>query len=372
MNTFGTTYTLTSFGESHGPAIGGVIDGMSAGVHIDLDKLQAALDRRRPGQSALTTARNEPDKVQILSGIIDANVCAGTSGTPDYVTLGTPIGFVIPNTSHHSNDYDTLRNTYRPGHADYTYQAKYGIRDHRGGGRASARETATRIVAGALAMQAMTSYGIEVRAYTRAIGGISADINPMATTPSLIDANAVRCPDTAAAAAMETAILEAKDRGDTLGGIIECVITGMPAGIGDPVAGKLQALLAEAMMSIPAAKGFEYGMGFDGATRQGSQVIDSWMPAPDDLRGITTATNNSGGIQGGISNGEPIVMRVAFKPVATLLRPVQTVDSEHRAVTLEVHGRHDPCVVPRAVPVVEAMAAITVFGALLRNRIARI
>lgn len=372
MNTFGTTYTLTSFGESHGPAIGGVIDGMPAGVHIDLDRLQAALNRRRPGQSALTTARNEPDKVQILSGIIDANVCAGTSGTPDYVTLGTPIGFVIPNTSQHSHDYESLRNTYRPGHADFTYQAKYGIRDHRGGGRASARETAARIVAGALAMQAMAAYGIDVRAYTRAIGGISANIDPMAATPSSIEANAVRCPDATAAAAMEAAILDAKNYGDTLGGTIECVITGMPAGIGDPVAGKLQALLAEAMMSIPAAKGFEYGMGFEGAAHQGSQVIDNWMPAPDDPRGIAAAANNSGGIQGGISNGEPIVMRVAFKPVATLLRPVQTVDSEHRAVTLEVHGRHDPCVVPRAVPIVEAMAAITAFGALLRNRASRI
>ena len=368
MNTFGTTYTLTSFGESHGPAIGGVIDGMPAGVHIDLDQLQAALDRRRPGQSALTTARNEPDKVQILSGIIDANVCAGTSGTPDYVTLGTPIGFVIPNTSHHSNDYDTLRNTYRPGHADYTYQAKYGIRDHRGGGRASARETATRIVAGALAMQAMTSYGIEVRAYTRAIGGISADINPMATTPSLIDANAVRCPDTAAAAAMETAILEAKDRGDTLGGIIECVITGMPAGIGNPVAGKLQALLAEAMMSIPAAKGFEYGIGFDGVTRQGSQVIDSWMPAPDDLRGITTATNNSGGIQGGISNGQDIYFRVAFKPVATILMEQETVTLDGTPTIIKARGRHDACVLPRAVPVVEAMAAMTILDYYLLNK----
>lgn len=372
MNTFGTTYTLTSFGESHGPAIGGVIDGMPAGVHIDLDNLQAALDRRRPGQSALTTARNEPDKVQILSGIIDANVCAGTTSTPDYVTLGTPIGFIIPNTSQHSHDYETLRNTYRPGHADYTYQAKYGIRDHRGGGRASARETAARIVAGNLAMQAMSSYGISVRAYTHAIGSINADIDPINVTSSLIEANAVRCPDAVAAAAMEAAILEAKSQGDTLGGIIECVVTGMPAGIGDPLAGKLQALLAEAMMSIPAAKGFEYGMGFDGAARQGSQVIDSWMPAPDDTRGIATAANNSGGIQGGISNGEPIIMRVAFKPVATLLRPVQTVDAGHHPVTLEVHGRHDPCVVPRAVPVVEAMAAITIFGALLRNRIAHI
>ena len=299
-------------------------------------------------------------------------MCAGTSGTPDYVTLGTPIGFVIPNTSQHSHDYESLRNTYRPGHADFTYQAKYGIRDHRGGGRASARETAARIVAGALAMQAMAAYGIDVRAYTRAIGGISANIDPMAATPSSIEANAVRCPDATAAAAMEAAILDAKDYGDTLGGTIECVITGMPAGIGDPVAGKLQALLAEAMMSIPAAKGFEYGMGFEGAAHQGSQVIDNWMPAPDDPRGIAAAANNSGGIQGGISNGEPIVMRVAFKPVATLLRPVQTVDSEHRAVTLEVHGRHDPCVVPRAVPIVEAMAAITAFGALLRNRASRI
>ena len=360
MNSIGNLFRLTTFGESHGPAIGGVIDGMPAGVKVDTELLQYEMRRRRPGQSNLTTARCEADAVEVLSGVFEG------------ITTGTPIGFLIRNTNPHSNDYDNLKHIFRPSHADYTYNVKYGIRDHRGGGRASARETASRVVAGAFAKMALKHYGIRINAWTAQVGDIALESEVTEEMLAEIENNAVRCPDTAAAAAMETAILEAKDRGDTLGGIIECVITGMPAGIGDPMAGKLQALLAEAMMSIPAAKGFEYGMGFDGATRQGSQVIDSWMPAPDDLRGITTATNNSGGIQGGISNGEPIVMRVAFKPVATLLRPVQTVDSEHRAVTLEVHGRHDPCVVPRAVPVVEAMAAITVFGALLRNRIARI
>lgn len=369
MNTFGSIYTLTTFGESHGPALGGIIDGMPAGVHIDIDEIQHALDRRRPGQSALTTSRNEPDKVQILSGILDTN--AGT-GAPDYVTLGTPIGFVIPNTSQHSHDYDNLRDVYRPGHADYTYEAKYGIRDRRGGGRASARETAARIVAGNIAAQALRLYGISIYAYTRSIADIDADIDAASVTTSLIDSNDVRCPDTIAAKAMEAAILEARQAGDSLGGIIECVVTGMPAGIGDPVAGKLQALLAAAMMSIPAAKGFEYGMGFAGTKKRGSQIVDNWQPDPKDPRGISATANNSGGIQGGISNGEPIVMRIAFKPTATLLQPVETVDRAHNRVTLEVHGRHDPCVIPRAVPVVEAMTSLTIFDALLRNRTARL
>ncbi len=372
MNVFGTIYTLTSFGESHGAAIGGVIDGMPAGVHIDLGEVQRALDRRRPGQSPVTTARAEADRVQFLSGIIDADIPDGTHGEADCVTLGTPIGFVIPNTSQHSGDYDNLRNTFRPGHADYTYQAKYGIRDHRGGGRASARETAARVVAGALAQQALLGMGIKVCAYTRAIGGINATIDTASVTRRLVDASIVRCPDEGASRDMEAAISEARSHGDTLGGVVECVVTGIPPGIGDPVGGKLNALLAGAMMGIPAAKGFEYGMGFAGASLRGSEVVDAWRPDPDDPRGMSTAANHSGGIQGGISNGEPIVMRVAFKPVATLMQPVDTLDAGLQPVSLEVRGRHDPCVVPRAVPVVEAMAAMTVFDAVLRNRAARI
>lgn len=346
MNTTGRIFRLTTFGESHGPAIGGVIDGMPAGVEIDLDAVQHRLDERRPGTSALVTPRNEADRVRVLSGIFEGR------------TTGTPIGFVIENTAQHSADYNNLRHTLRPGHADYTYMAKYGVRDHNGGGRASARETACRVVGGALAEQVLALYGITVTAWAAQIGTATADAPGPLTD------------------AMTAQIQAARAAGDTLGGIVAARVDGCPPGLGEPVFGKLQAMLAAAMMSINAAHGFEYGMGFAGAARRGSEVTDNWVADPADPRGLHAAANNSGGIQGGISNGEPITMRVAFKPVATLLRDVETVsrqtDGTYADAILHARGRHDPCVVPRAVPVVRAMAAMTILDALLLARCSRI
>ena len=358
MNTIGKIFTFTGFGESHGPAIGGVIDGMPAGVAIDLDRVQHELDRRRPGQSAVTTARRESDTVHILSGLFEG------------VTTGAPIGFVIYNENQHSADYDHLRDTFRPSHADFTYTTKYGLRDHRGGGRSSARETATRVVAGAFARQALEQSGISITAWTSQVGSIALTQSVEELDLSLIDSNPVRCPDTSTAAAMERAILEVKAQGDTLGGIVSCVVKGCPAGLGDPVFGRLGARLADAMMSINASKGFEYGMGFAGADKRGSELLDLFTVDHDGR--IATQTNHSGGIQGGISNGADITFRVAFKPVATLLQEVPSVDSQGRPVVIKGRGRHDPCVVPRAVPVVEAMTAIVILDALLLNRAARL
>jgi chorismate synthase len=351
MNTFGHNLTLTTFGESHGPAIGGVIDGFPSQFPIDLDRVQAELDRRRPGQSAITTGRNEADHVRILSGIFEG------------VTTGTPIGFMIENADHHSSDYEEMRHAFRPSHADFTYNARYGVRDHRGGGRSSARETACRVVGGAFARQWLESQGINIVAYTAQVGHIAMDRNA-AVTPAAIEANAVRCPDADAAARMIKLIEEVKADGDTIGGYVECVITGMPAGVGSPHADKLHAALAAAMMSIPAAKGFEIGMGFEGCLHRGSEMIDEFYvdAATGDVR---TRTNNSGGIQGGISNGMPITLRVAFKPVATLLRPVATITDSGDTTVLKARGRHDPCVLPRAVPVVEAMAALCIADAMI-------
>lgn len=353
MNTFGQIFRLTSFGESHGQAIGGVIDGVPAGLHIDTEKIQLQLDRRRPGQSIIVTSRNEADKVNFLSGIFEGR------------TTGTPIGFVIENSNQHSKDYENLRHAYRPSHADFTYQMKYGIRDHRGGGRSSARETASRVVAGAIAMQALSEYGISVTAYTSQIGEICVDKNYSELDLSLIDHNIVRCPDLSVADRMEQSIIDIKSQGDTVGGTITCVITGVPAGLGEPVFDKLHARLAYAMMGINAAKGFDYGIGFNGANMKGSQTIDCFV---SDNGHISTASNNSGGIQGGISNGQDIYFRVAFKPVATLLRELQTVDDIGNPVALKMKGRHDPCVVPRAIPIVESMAAMVILDALLINR----
>ena len=358
MNTFGQIYRLTSFGESHGPAIGGVIDGMPAGVTIDLDAVQHELDRRRPGQSDIVTARRESDRVEILSGVFEGH------------TLGTPIGFIIRNSDSRSDDYENMRHVYRPSHADYTYDIKYGLRDHRGGGRSSARETVARVVGGAFARQALAGLGVSIHAYTSAVGTVTLDVPLDHLDLSLTESNAVRCPDPATAAEMERLIKAVKAEGDTVGGIVTCVIDGVPAGLGGPVFGKLHARLAEAMMSINAAKGFDYGMGFDGAAMRGSEVNDIFEPT-DDGR-ITTRTNHSGGIQGGISNGARITMRVAFKPVATLLREIETVDDEGRKTVLKMRGRHDPCVVPRAVPIVEAMAAMTIVDAVLLSRTVRL
>ncbi len=331
MNTIGTLFRFTDFGESHGPAIGGVIDGMPAGFKIDFGMIDAEMARRHPGSNPLATARHEADKVQFLSGIYEG------------ISLGTPIAFIIENTDARSSDYDALKHTFRPNHADYTYYAKYGIRDHRGGGRASARETAARVAAGAIAKQYLAAQGISIVARAANIGGIV--INN--------DADTVRA---------EEAIREARAGGDTLGGVVECAITGAPAGLGEPIFGKLQAMLAAAMMSINAAKGFEYGDGFAAASSTGCGQADEFYM---DCGSVRTRTNHSGGIQGGISNGENICFRVAFKPVATLPRPLNTVNNKFEECTIEVGGRHDTCVVPRAIPVVEAMAAIVLLDALL-------
>ncbi len=319
-NRIGNLFSLTSFGESHGPAIGGVVDGMPAGVKIDMDQLRHEMARRRPGQGGITSSRNETDEVEILSGIMDG------------VTLGTPIGFVIRNRDQRPEDYEHLKDVYRPSHAEFTYQGKYGVCVYRGGGRASARETAARVVAGALAKQALLQLGITITAQPTA---------EVADIP----------------------------QGDTAGGVVSCTIKGVMPGIGEPVFGKLSAQLAEAMMSIPAAKGFEIGLGFDFVNHYGSEVLDKWVMKDGK---ISTATNYSGGIQGGISNGNDICFNVVFKPVATLMQPVESIDSQGNSVTIEPHGRHDSCVMPRAVPVVGAMAAIVVLDNVLINRASRL
>ena len=355
-NTFGNILRLTTFGESHGIAIGGVLDGMPAGVAIDMDEVQRVVDRRRPGQSAMTTSRSEDDRVEILSGVFDG------------VTLGTPIGFVIRNKDHHSADYSEIKECYRPSHADYTYDAKYGIRDYRGGGRSSARETAARVVGGAIAMQALKQLGITVTAYTSQIGTVLLDASKKVDL-SIIDSNIVRCPDAETAALMETEVLAARAAGDSLGGCVSCVVNGVPAGLGEPVFGKLHAQLGAAMLGINAAKGFEYGDGFAFAGARGSEVMDRFTSCDGT---VTTLDNHSGGIQGGISNGAPITFRVAFKPVATLMRDIETIDRNGNPVTLHPHGRHDPCVVPRAVPIVEAMAALVMLDNVLMARTSRL
>lgn len=351
MNTFGTLFRLTSFGESHGAAIGGVIDGMPAGIGIDTDFIQNELNRRRPGQSAIVSARNETDRIEILSGVFEGK------------STGTPIGFIVRNETQRSDDYDNLRHAFRPSHADYTYTQKYGLRDHRGGGRASARETIARCVAGAFAKLALKQIGIDIKAYTSQVGGLALPHDHSAYDLDTIETNAVRCPDREMAKKMETLIAEVKAEGDTIGGVITGVIRHVPAGIGEPVFGKLHADLGAAMLSIPAAKGFEYGMGFAGVQYRGSQMNDRFECRDGH---ISTRTNHSGGIQGGISNGEEIYFRVAFKPVATLLQETETVDDRGNAITLQARGRHDACVLPRAVPVVEAMAAIVVLDHYLR------
>ena len=357
-NSIGKIFRLTTFGESHGDALGGVIDGMPAGVKIDLDAVQRELDRRRPGQSSIVTGRNESDRVRILSGLFEN------------ITTGTPIGFIIENENQRSGDYGNMRETFRPSHADYTYTEKYGIRDYRGGGRSSARETAARVVAGALARQVLAVEGIKIYAYTSQVGDIELDRDYRKYDPSGIERNAVRCPDADVARRMIELIEQVKSEGDTIGGVVTGVVTGVPAGLGEPVFDKLHAALGSAMLGINAAKGFEYGLGFDFARCRGSEAIDYFKT--DGSGRITTATNNSGGIQGGISNGEDIYFRVAFKPVATLLRDVETVNAAGEPVVLKAKGRHDPCVLPRAVPIVEAMTAIVLLDFLLQNRCSRI
>lgn len=356
-NTFGNLLRLTTFGESHGEAVGGVVDGFPAGIDIDIDFIQRQLDRRRPGQSRITTQRNEADRVELLSGIFEGK------------STGTPIGFIVRNTNQHSQDYEDMRNLFRPSHADYTYYSKYGLRDHRGGGRTSARITISRCVGGALAMLALRQMGISITAYTSQVGNIALADSYQAYDLGRIDDNAVRCPDAEKAREMEQLILKVKQEGDTIGGIITCVIKGCPVGLGNPEFGKLHAQLGSAMLSINAVKGFEYGDGFGGVSYRGSEVNDEFVCHDGQ---VATRTNHSGGIQGGISNGEDIYFRVAFKPVATLLREQHTIDVHGNATVLKAKGRHDPCVLPRAVPVVEAMTALVILDNWLIDKATRL
>lgn len=353
MNSFGNLFRLTSFGESHGLGVGGVIDGCPAGVKLDMEFIQQELDRRRPGQSSITTPRKEADKVNFLSGVYDG------------VTTGTPIGFVVWNDNQHSSDYDNMKDVFRPSHADYTYQTKYGIRDHRGGGRSSARETIARCVAGAVAKLILKHEGICIHAYTSQVGSIKVEGSYLDYKLEVAETNPVRCPDPAKAEEMQRLILEVKGKGDTIGGIITCVATGVPAGLGEPVFGKLHAALGGAMLSINAVKGFEYGDGFECAQYRGSERNDRFF---NDNGKINTRTNHSGGIQGGISNGQDIYFRVAFKSVATVLMEQDTVTVKGEDTVLKARGRHDACVLPRAVPVVEAMTAMVLVDYWLLNR----
>lgn len=355
-NTFGNIFTLTSFGESHGKAIGGIIDGFPAGIRIDEDFVQNELARRRPGQSALTTGRKEADTVEFLSGIYEG------------VSTGCPIGFVVWNTNQHSSDYDNMKDVFRPSHADFTYTQKYGIRDHRGGGRSSARETISRVVGGALAKLALKEIGVQITAFTSQVGTLVLDKSYTQYDLRHIEDNPVRCPDPVLARQMEELILRVKGEGDTVGGTVSCIIQGCPVGLGEPAFGKLHAALGNAMLSINAAKGFEYGQGFGSMELRGSQQNDVFY---NENGHIALHTNRSGGIQGGISNGEDIYFRVAFKPVATILMEQPTVDKEGHETILKARGRHDPCVLPRAVPIVEAMAAMTILDYYLLNKTTR-
>ncbi len=351
-NTFGNILTLTTFGESHGPAMGGIIDGFPAGVAVDLEQLQRFVRLRRPGQSRATTQRNEADQVEILSGIYQGK------------TLGTPIGFVVRNTNQRSADYDAIAQAYRPNHADYTCQLKYGTRDPRGGGRSSARETVSRVVAGGLALQALALRGITVEAHTSQIGDVALAGAP--ADPSLALTNDVRCPNADVAARMQAAIDAARRQGDSLGGVVSLTVQGLPVGLGEPAFSRLNTMLYSALASIPAVKGIEQGDGFAMAAMPGSQALDNFVP--DGRGGIALASNHCGGTLGGISSGQPVVMRVAFKPTPTLGQPVATVTASGEPTTLTAGGRHDPCVVPRAVPVVQAMAALAVLDALLLGK----
>ncbi len=357
MNTFGQIFKLTSFGESHGKAIGGIIDGCPAGLEIDMDFIQSELDRRKPGQSKITTQRNESDQVEFLSGIFEGK------------TQGTPIGFIIRNQDQHSTDYNDLKDVFRPSHADYTYIQKYGMRDHRGGGRSSARETIARVVGGAIAKLLLKQAGVQVNAFVSRVGEVELIKSYQELDLSKTETNIVRCPDQETADKMIARIEEAGCDHDTVGGVITAVATGVPTGWGEPVFNKLHADLGFAMLGINAVKGFEYGSGFEGTKLSGSLHNDIFVKTKD---GIRTRTNHSGGIQGGISNGEDIYFKVAFKPIATLLKEQQTVDKSSNEVTINPKGRHDPCVLPRAVPIVEAMAALVLADHFLLNRINKI
>lgn len=350
-NSFGTVFKLTTFGESHGVAIGGVIDGCPAGISIDFEAIQHEMDRRKPGQSKIVTQRKEPDTVEFLSGIFEG------------VTTGMPIGFIIKNTNQKSKDYSHIKDVFRPSHADFTYNEKYGQRDYRGGGRSSARETACRVVAGAIAKQFLNTISID--AYTSSVGPIALDKNYQALDLSLTESNPVRCPDPVVAEQMIDKIKAIRKEGDTIGGTVSCVLKNVPVGLGEPVFDRLHAQLGKAMLSINAVKGFEYGSGFEGVKMKGSAHNDAF-----NVDG-STQTNNSGGIQGGISNGMDIYFNVAFKPVATVMQTQDTIDKDGNSVEMQGKGRHDPCVVPRAVPIVEAMAALVLADFTLLNRLSK-
>lgn len=356
-STFGQAFRITTFGESHGKGLGVIIDGCPAGIEIDENAVQHEMDRRRPGQSAIVTQRKEGDVVEVLSGIFEGK------------TQGTPIGMVIYNADQKSKDYEHIKDKYRPSHADYTFDARFGFRDYRGGGRSSARETAARVAAGSIAKQMLGKQGISIHAYVSSVGELELKKSYQDLNLSLIDSNDIRCPDPETAQNMIDLIKQVKKDGDTIGGVITGVIKGVPAGLGEPVFDKLHADLAKAMMSINAAKGFEYGSGFSGTAWRGSQHNDAFFAEGDEIR---TRTNHSGGIQGGISNGMDIYFRVAFKPIATIMRDQESVDSSGTAAVVSGKGRHDPCVLPRAVPIVEAMSALVLADHWLRLRLARI
>lgn len=347
-NTFGTLFKLATFGESHGVAIGGVLDGCPSGIELDLDAVQRDLDRRKPGQSAIVTQRKEPDTVEFFSGIFEGK------------TTGTPIGFAIRNTNQKSKDYSHIKDSYRPSHADYVYDQKYGFRDYRGGGRSSARETASRVVAGAIAKQFLSS--VKINAFVSQVGDLRLQKSYKELDLSLTESNPVRCPDPEMAQKMEDYIKGIRKEGDTIGGIITCVVQNVPIGLGEPVFDKLHAELGKAMLSINAVKGFEYGSGFEGVKMKGSVHNDQFNADG------STKTNHSGGVQGGISNGMDIYFNIAFKPVATVIQGYETIDKEGNMVQTQGKGRHDPCVVPRAVPIVEAMAALVLADFTLLNR----
>lgn len=353
-NTFGELFRLTTFGESHGKAIGGIIDGCPPGLQLDTKAIQNELNRRRPGQSKLTSPRNEADEVSFLSGLYEGK------------TTGTPLAFVVQNIDQRSKDYGNLQDTFRPSHADFTYQAKYGIRDFRGGGRASARETVSRVVAGAIAKQFLQKQGISFTAFVSQIGTEKLSDIPAHVSQDEIESSLVRCPVPDASERMIKLIEAMKAEGDTLGGVVSCFIDGLPAGLGEPVFDKFHANLAKAMLSINAVKAFEYGSGFAGAEMRGSEHNDSFFYTGDKLH---TATNHSGGVQGGITNGERVYFRTAFKPVATIMQKQKSVNIHGEAIDIQAKGRHDVCVVPRAVPIVEAMAALVTIDHFLRNKI---
>jgi len=353
-NSFGLLFKLHTFGESHGAGVGGIIDGCPPGIEIDFDALQNQVNRRRPGQSALVSPRKESDQVEFLSGLINN------------VSTGAPIAFLVRNENQQSADYDALKDVFRPSHADFTYQAKYGIRDHRGGGRSSARETVSRVIAGAIAAQILKKENIRVSAFVTQIGPLKT--NTITSIPSIeeIDSNAVRCPDVLVAEKMISYLETLRDEGDTSGGIIQVIVEGVPAGLGEPVFDKLHADLGKAMLSINAVKGFELGSGFESATMKGSEHND---PFYNDAQGkVRTKSNYSGGVQGGISNGEQITFRIAFKPVASIKTSQKTITEAGVPTNISIKGRHDPCVVPRAVPIVEGMTCLVIVDHLLRAK----